>query len=120
LPELPNTGSPAYFELLREWLRVCDKEHEEYGCHSEFDSVLPTRVLDLGDGMNSNSLRLYCSKKDERGDYIALSTCWVILRLNKVRIFVHFVITSMLGLKESISINYYISQTELLFSLVLF
>jgi len=50
--------------------------HEEYGCYFKSDSVLPTRVLDLGSVTNSNSLRLYCSKKDERGDYVALSHCW--------------------------------------------
>ncbi|CZR56687.1 uncharacterized protein PAC_06576 [Phialocephala subalpina] len=77
LPELPDAGITAHFELLREWLRVCDtdKEHKEYGCYSDPTSVLPTRVLDLGDEHNPDSLRLYCSKKDE-GDYIALSHCW--------------------------------------------
>jgi hypothetical protein len=63
--------------LLREWLRVCDREHR--GCHSRDNGVLPTRVLDVGD----NSLRLYCTKQDEREDYIALSHCWGQLSLEK-------------------------------------
>jgi hypothetical protein len=38
--------------------------------------VLSTRVLDVGKGAYSDSIRLYCSKKDGQGDYIALSHCW--------------------------------------------
>ena len=30
----------------------------------------------MGDHENSDSLRLYCTAKDERGRYIALSHCW--------------------------------------------
>jgi hypothetical protein len=61
---------------MRGWLSVCDQEHESYGCHSKSKSVLPTRVLDVGEGAYSDSIRLYCSKENEQGDYIALSHCW--------------------------------------------
>jgi hypothetical protein len=70
---LPEVRSPIYFELLREWLRSCDKRH---GCHPGSNDLLPTRVLDVGDHRNSNSLRLYSTNQDERGRYIALSHRW--------------------------------------------
>lgn len=61
---------------MRGWLDVCDQKHERYDCHSEHTSVLPTRVIDVGEGAYSDSVRLYCSKKDEEGSYVALSHCW--------------------------------------------
>lgn len=75
-PALPEVGSPVYFELLREWLRVCDEDHAQYGCPPDSDSPLPTRVLDVGVDNDLNSLHLYCANHDERGEYIALSHCW--------------------------------------------
>ncbi|KAF4622831.1 hypothetical protein G7Y89_g14193 [Cudoniella acicularis] len=79
-PILPEAGSPIHFKLLREWLRVCDNQHS---CLPGSDSLLPTRVLDVGDHMNSDSLRLYCTNGDEQGKYIALSHCWGILQESK-------------------------------------
>ena len=63
---------------MREWLRVCDihKDHRSYGCRSDSASILPTRVLDLKRRTLGGSLRLYCSKNEEEGEYIALSHCW--------------------------------------------
>ncbi|KAF4622802.1 hypothetical protein G7Y89_g14223 [Cudoniella acicularis] len=79
-PMLPPAGSLTYFKLLREWLRVCDKYHK---CHCGSDNPLPTRVLDVGDHENPDSLRLYCTTKGERGRYIALSHCWGKLKENQ-------------------------------------
>jgi hypothetical protein len=73
-PILPEAGSLIHFKLLREWLQVCNKDH--FGCHHGSDSPLPTRVLDVGDHENPDSLRLYCTRKDKRGKYVALSHCW--------------------------------------------
>lgn len=63
---------------MREWLRVCDnhKDHKKYGCHSDSNSVLPTRVLDVKRRTFTKSIRLYISKNKEIGEYIALSHCW--------------------------------------------
>jgi hypothetical protein len=69
---LPETGSPIHFELLREWLRVCDEDHK---CVRGSDSPLPTRVLDVGAHRNSDSLRL-CSTGRRPGKYLALSHRW--------------------------------------------
>ncbi|KAH6661757.1 heterokaryon incompatibility protein-domain-containing protein [Halenospora varia] len=72
-PILHEAGSPIHFKLLRKWLRVCDN-HDS--CGLRFDGPLPTRVLDVGDPRNSDSLRLHCTEGGERGRYIALSHCW--------------------------------------------
>ncbi|KAH8820660.1 heterokaryon incompatibility protein-domain-containing protein [Xylogone sp. PMI_703] len=76
LPLLPDAGSQGHFDIMRGWLDACDHNHGRYGCHSESTSVLPTRVIDVGEGTNSDFVRLYCSKKDEEGSYVALSHCW--------------------------------------------
>ncbi|TAQ91312.1 hypothetical protein B7494_g294 [Chlorociboria aeruginascens] len=78
LPILPDPGSFSHFAIMREWLRVCDnhKDHKGYGCRSETESVLPTRVLDVKRRTFTKSIRLYCSERGEIGDYIALSHCW--------------------------------------------
>ncbi|PVH90959.1 HET-domain-containing protein, partial [Periconia macrospinosa] len=45
------------------------------GCSYKSNAVLPTRVIDVGD-RNSDFLRLYCSEKREKAEYIAFSHCW--------------------------------------------
>jgi hypothetical protein len=72
-PLLPEAGSQVHLKLLQEWLRVCDGEHD---CGPEFDSPLPTRVLDVGDDADPNLLRLHSASPEDRGRYIALSHCW--------------------------------------------
>jgi Heterokaryon incompatibility protein (HET) len=78
-PKLPEVGSPIYFKLLQEWLRVCDKEHSclvgSDGCR-ESDGLLPTRVIDVGDSKSPNSLQLYETSKGEQARYVALSHSW--------------------------------------------
>ena len=62
---------------MRGWRDVCDQEHKGYGCHSESTNLLPTRVIDVGEGgAYSDFVHLYCSNKDEAGSYVALSHCW--------------------------------------------
>jgi hypothetical protein len=78
-PMLPEVGSPIHFKLLREWLRVCDKDHD---CSPESNTPLPTRVLDVGNQQNPELLRLYFTK-GARGKYIALSHCWGKLKENE-------------------------------------
>ncbi|CAH0037179.1 unnamed protein product, partial [Clonostachys rhizophaga] len=87
---LLDIGSDTYFDLLRHWLNSCDnsEDHRYWGCHRGSNSVLPSRVLDVGEGPNSTVLRLYCSQPNEQADYIALSHCWGNLPpkyLNQVR-----------------------------------
>jgi len=82
-PELPDTSGIS-FDLLREWLRECDGnhnqlEHNQHVHHPRENIQLPTRVLDVGYGGGSDTLRLHCPKARERGTYIALSHCWGII-----------------------------------------
>jgi hypothetical protein len=70
---LPEVGSGPYFDLLALWVETCNKAHQ---CVPQSDGPLPTRVLDIESVRDSNSLRLFCPSRNERGKYIALSHCW--------------------------------------------
>ncbi|KAF4632725.1 hypothetical protein G7Y89_g5397 [Cudoniella acicularis] len=83
-PALHDTKNEKYFELLSEWLRECDGnhnqlEHNQEVHHPRQNIRLPTRVLDVGYGRESNKLRLHCPREGERGTYIALSHCWGVI-----------------------------------------
>jgi len=76
-PQLLERASPSYYGLLRSWLRHCDDTHGDYGCYTESQAILPTRVIDVGDGSDGqNYLRLLHTKSSDRGRYVALSHCW--------------------------------------------
>jgi hypothetical protein len=75
LPALPEVGGRIYFQLLQEWLRACDGEHDDCGAPGG-PPPLPTRVLNVGDGRDPTYLRLYHPSRGEKGDYLALSHCW--------------------------------------------
>ncbi|KAH8743332.1 heterokaryon incompatibility protein-domain-containing protein, partial [Diaporthe sp. PMI_573] len=74
-PVLPESGGPIHFELIRAWLRDCDKDPL---CRGKSSARLPTRVLDVGFDKTSDTVKLHISKLDEPGkpEYIALSHCW--------------------------------------------
>jgi hypothetical protein len=94
---LPYFDKTTYFKLLRAWLRECVHYHSHHRIsplaesgpptknleevtgqsmrESDEETELPTRVLAVG-SLEAPDLRLYCSKKGERGKYIALSHCW--------------------------------------------
>jgi Heterokaryon incompatibility protein (HET) len=80
LHTLPDSTSELRFKILLEWLRDCDENHTKFGCHRVLGrnttDFLPTRLLDIGDGSNPDSLRLYCTKAGDNLQYIALSHCW--------------------------------------------
>lgn len=78
-PALPPPDSSARFDLLREWLRVCDEDHPACS-HYVSTADLPTRVVDIGEEATGD-LRLHTFTPEEkeetsRTDYIALSHCW--------------------------------------------
>ena len=76
-PTPPASESPISFSLLRKWLRVCDEEHQAFGCHLESQGKLPTRVIDVSpDEQDPGLLRLHTTDPSEEGQYIALSHCW--------------------------------------------
>jgi hypothetical protein len=73
-PKLPEAGSSAQFDLLREWLSDCDGTIS-HRCKPESNVKLPTRVIDVGD-INSNLLRLHDPQPGDDTRYIALSHRW--------------------------------------------
>ncbi|KAI0146112.1 hypothetical protein GGR57DRAFT_506630 [Xylariaceae sp. FL1272] len=78
LPALPRPGTTAHFDIMRQWLRLCDNKDKHPSCHSHnrgSKGNMPTRVLDVGlDG--DDMIRLYEPSADEGEEYIALSHPW--------------------------------------------
>ncbi|CAH0051050.1 unnamed protein product, partial [Clonostachys solani] len=72
---LPQPGSDASFEIIRQWLRCCDTSHEgKCPPTAKRDSVMPTRVIDVGTE-GDHSVRLF-ETQGARGKWIALSHQW--------------------------------------------
>jgi hypothetical protein len=70
-----STGSPFVTDLINEWVRQCDEEHEI--CRKrrlEYNNRLPTRVISIEH--NETNLKLICPPTDSFGDYACLSHCW--------------------------------------------
>jgi hypothetical protein len=63
------------FDLARKWLHDCISTCPRENCSPPEDTILPTRVIDLGPpgSFGYSKLRL---PGDERGKYVALSHCW--------------------------------------------
>lgn len=57
------------------WINTCRTEHQACQCSTSRDSILPTRVIDVGTE-EDNIVRLYTSSSDERGDFVYLSFIW--------------------------------------------
>lgn len=72
-PQLPVAGSSSYFEILRQWLRDCDKYHPN--CEPPNIFSVPTRLIDVGTS-NSPALKLYETRQGDRMNYFALSHPW--------------------------------------------
>lgn len=69
-------ASAEVFQEIDTWIKDCLENHSE--CPRSADTLLPTRVLDMGvdgDG-SSEDVRLHVSSTGECGRYIALSYCW--------------------------------------------
>ncbi|KAH6667670.1 heterokaryon incompatibility protein-domain-containing protein [Halenospora varia] len=74
-PALLEATSPIYFELLRAWLRSCDRSHKCNTHDTRPESLLPTRLLYVGNP-NPDSLALHTATQLGNEDYVALSHCW--------------------------------------------
>lgn len=77
---------------MRCWLDQCDAEHSQCLNRADWDSLLPTRILDLGSLPTSDEIvargdswrelfherevRLVETLPGQRGPYVALSYCW--------------------------------------------
>jgi hypothetical protein len=74
-PVLPEATHPIRFDLLRAWLRRCDKEHACNDRDPGLKEVLPTRLLFVGN-LNTDILSIYTTTQLDDKDYVALSYCW--------------------------------------------
>jgi hypothetical protein len=77
LPQLPKAASREEFDLLCEWIRICDVSHQCLPPRKDGDHMprLPTRVIYVGEAANS-SIRLVQTTSDTKINYAALSHCW--------------------------------------------
>ncbi|GAW27397.1 hypothetical protein SAMD00023353_12500120 [Rosellinia necatrix] len=77
LPQLPEAASRAEFDLLCEWIRICDDSHQCFPPRKEGDHMprLPTRLIHVGEEANS-SIRLVQMTSNAKRNYAALSHCW--------------------------------------------
>ncbi|KAE8372199.1 HET-domain-containing protein [Aspergillus bertholletiae] len=60
----------SQFDLLRQWLYVCDTKHD---CTKPGGQMWPTRAIFVG---NTDSNKLHLENLTHHVDYIALSHCW--------------------------------------------
>lgn len=68
----PNGSSAECIKWAVECLDNCNENHGR--CRKDLDSVLPYRLIDVGD--DSKDPHLLINDKKARGKYIALSHCW--------------------------------------------
>ncbi|KAF4962494.1 hypothetical protein FSARC_9417 [Fusarium sarcochroum] len=65
-------GTLTAISRARTWLKECD---EHPNC-SPGQTLLPSRVIDVGDSTNSPHVKLHETDGPEYGKYISLSYCW--------------------------------------------
>jgi hypothetical protein len=77
LPKLPRAGSPTHFEIVRQWLQLCDDKNQHPICNAadHQPKCLPTRLIDVGRG-GEEYVRLWEPGPKDTGEYIALSHPW--------------------------------------------
>ncbi|KAH8655068.1 heterokaryon incompatibility protein-domain-containing protein [Tricladium varicosporioides] len=62
---------PKCYEMVSSWVKTCWEGHD---CEPKTDTLLPTRVLEIG-RIGEPNLRLIISN-GRKGRYVALSHCW--------------------------------------------
>ncbi|KAJ4247465.1 hypothetical protein NW762_013140 [Fusarium torreyae] len=65
-------GTSTAISRARTWLKECD---EHPNCCPD-QTLLPSRVIDVGDNFNSPHVKLHETDGPEYGKYISLSYCW--------------------------------------------
>lgn len=68
-----NSGSKECLELARSWLQTCFRNHTSCFRNKEILSVLPTRVLHVGDSFMNPTLQLGANRVDR---WVALGYSW--------------------------------------------
>ncbi|GAP82977.1 putative HET domain-containing protein [Rosellinia necatrix] len=67
--------SPSSVATVKDWLHHCVLEHEP--CRAGIGAAsLPTRIIDVDDGLNSDTVFLRESTDGADARYVALSHCW--------------------------------------------
>ncbi|KAK2752916.1 tol-like protein [Colletotrichum kahawae] len=79
LPLLPKPGSSQQFNLLGQWVQLCNTRHQCLQTNTRPSGQIPTRLLHVGTA-SEPSLHLI-ETRDEKvnGHYVALSHCWGVL-----------------------------------------
>ncbi|KAL2671302.1 hypothetical protein Neosp_013882 [[Neocosmospora] mangrovei] len=71
-PALPPSDSAQQYDLLRQWLHVCDTEHGHKPEAYTNSPQMPTRLIHIGD----YNERLVVIQESSSLRYVALSHCW--------------------------------------------
>jgi hypothetical protein len=72
-----STGSTSSISLVKDWLHGCDEKHKLCKTPPEARPFLPTRLLYVGEGIESTEARLHITSPEETSiQYFALSHCW--------------------------------------------
>lgn len=69
-----DSDSEECLSLLQSWYLDCKDSHTL--CQSKTQSVLPTRVIDVGSNLSTMANVSLAETKGAQGDYMALSYCW--------------------------------------------
>jgi len=75
-PLVTDVAGPVAVSTAKSWIEECHAVHGE--CYFNGNSVLPTRVIDVGGDSSAQSVRLHITDlaSGERGVYTVLSYCW--------------------------------------------
>src|SRR5215471_13474429 len=73
-PVAINPATDEIFATARAWIVDCLGNHK--ACHYERKTLLPSRVIDVGDDMTAQTVKLHITGEEEKGEYVALSYCW--------------------------------------------
>ncbi|CAJ0554891.1 Ff.00g134040.m01.CDS01 [Fusarium sp. VM40] len=71
-PVEQDGGSSVGISRVRNWVNDCNKRHN---CRPQ-GTILPSRVIDVGDDMTSPYVKLRETGGNESGSYISLRYCW--------------------------------------------
>lgn len=72
----PSTSGDACFTVAAEWLDTCKRQHAKCYSHLDFSTVVPTRLIDVGETGNNSLIQLCATKSSKNYEYLTLSHCW--------------------------------------------
>ncbi|GAW14724.1 hypothetical protein ANO14919_041270 [Xylariales sp. No.14919] len=81
LPNVPNTSREVHFEIIRQWLWLCDDEglHPDCGAAKMKPGQMPTRLIDVG-ADDDEAVRVWEPGKDDHQKSINLDRLPAIFR----------------------------------------